>query len=746
MSTIHIKKSHDGMFTAYKKRTGKTTEEALHSSNAHVRAMANFARNAAKGHHALGGPLEGLSPFIPNGSGIYAEGGQLNPNSSHGGDWTNGLTEFNVGGTHEQNPNQGIPQGEGSNGQENRVEQGETKWNNYIFSNRIPVPEEIYNLLGLKGLGDKTLSFSEASKKLEKESLERPNDPISKRGLQNSMAKLKSTQDIIKAQQEATQNKNKFDEGGPLKPYYTAATDAISRNPILQAKQSYDITKDLARFNSPQAMARRAPILAKAKAAVQAAGGNPNYVTINQNGELSYPSSESIEKLAQANYAGKPIPGTGDNVYNYPGKAGALTRAFDEFSINHPILGGIASTVGSLLDQDNGGMSLASAGFVGKIGKTGKVLKTAENIASHARPVEKTIEAVNIVKEAAKASRAASVAKEIPAVVAPTSRAKKIIKGTIGTVGALGAIGLGADLINGPKDNVKSSTPYYMKGTDFTAPAPMVDSTQIVASPDTATIPSVDPNFSKAYGGNLYPSGGYANVPWDDKGKVDWLRYAPVAGSGLAVLSDMLGKTNKPDYSYGNAVMNSVKGMGRVGAPHLGNYMSYQPIDKQYYINMLNAQNSATIDALSGNSGGNRAALNAGLLGNQGNYGNQLGELGMRAKQYNDTLRQSIGAYNRGTDQYNADQDYRVSLANADLGKQALAATEAGSQLNMQQDLYASQGKSANLSNLLNSLGDIGKESQQKGWLLNLAKHGVFGSGKEYSHGGQLNKKKRLTY
>jgi hypothetical protein len=51
---IHIKKANRGKFTAYKKRTGKTTEEALHSSNPHVRQMANFARNAKKWKHPDG--------------------------------------------------------------------------------------------------------------------------------------------------------------------------------------------------------------------------------------------------------------------------------------------------------------------------------------------------------------------------------------------------------------------------------------------------------------------------------------------------------------------------------------------------------------------------------------------------------------------------------------------------------------------------------------------------------------------
>ena len=56
---IYIKPSHRGRFTEYKKRTGKTTEEALHSPDPHVRQMANFARNAAKWKHEDGGLVNG---------------------------------------------------------------------------------------------------------------------------------------------------------------------------------------------------------------------------------------------------------------------------------------------------------------------------------------------------------------------------------------------------------------------------------------------------------------------------------------------------------------------------------------------------------------------------------------------------------------------------------------------------------------------------------------------------------------
>jgi len=47
------------------------------------------------------------------------------------------VTKFENGGSHSQNSLGGIPQGIGANGKPNLVEEGETKWNDYIFSNNI---------------------------------------------------------------------------------------------------------------------------------------------------------------------------------------------------------------------------------------------------------------------------------------------------------------------------------------------------------------------------------------------------------------------------------------------------------------------------------------------------------------------------------------------------------------------------------------------------------------------------------
>ncbi len=55
--TIHIKPENKGKFTATKKRTGKTTEELAHSKNPLTRKRAQFALNARKWKHQMGGVL-----------------------------------------------------------------------------------------------------------------------------------------------------------------------------------------------------------------------------------------------------------------------------------------------------------------------------------------------------------------------------------------------------------------------------------------------------------------------------------------------------------------------------------------------------------------------------------------------------------------------------------------------------------------------------------------------------------------
>lgn len=129
----------------------------------------------------------------------------LNSYYGFGGD-LNKLTSFNNGGTHEENIYNGIPQGNN-----NFVEEGETKFNDYIFSNRLKLNDEVIKLFNLPNkLKNKT--FAEASKILNKESEERPLDPISKNGQDEMMDRLTMANDYIRE----NVNNNSYRNGGKL--------------------------------------------------------------------------------------------------------------------------------------------------------------------------------------------------------------------------------------------------------------------------------------------------------------------------------------------------------------------------------------------------------------------------------------------------------------------------------------------------------------------------------------------------
>lgn len=120
-----------------------------------------------------------------------AFGGELN---THGGDFSNGVIFINNGGTHEQNPFEGVPMGVAPDGQPNLVEEGEVLYNDYVFSNRLhPTDKELKESnLPKKYKGH---TFALIAEDMSKESAERPNDPISKRGLEASLGKLASLQE-----------------------------------------------------------------------------------------------------------------------------------------------------------------------------------------------------------------------------------------------------------------------------------------------------------------------------------------------------------------------------------------------------------------------------------------------------------------------------------------------------------------------------------------------------------------------
>ena len=191
---IHIKPENRGKFTKY--CGGKVTSECIakgkRSSDPAVRKRATFAANARKWHHAFGGDL-----------------------LTHGAEWDNGLRVIGNGGTHEENPMEGVPMGMDAEGTPNLVEQGEVIFNDYVFSNRLFADGGLLESFNLPKSYD-GYSFAAIAEKLGEESKERPNDPISKRGLLSSMSRLQQAQETVRQQNQEGQEGVQYAHGGRM--------------------------------------------------------------------------------------------------------------------------------------------------------------------------------------------------------------------------------------------------------------------------------------------------------------------------------------------------------------------------------------------------------------------------------------------------------------------------------------------------------------------------------------------------
>lgn len=501
---IHIKKKNRGKFTEY--CGGKVTSECIargkRSSNPAIRKRATFAQNARGWKHDGGG-------FI------------------NGGDFTNGVTFIDNGGTHEENPNQGVQIGTDPQGIPNLVEEGEVLFNNYVFSDRIKVPKEVKRALKLGGN-----TFAKAAKNAQKESSERPNDPISKRGLAASMTRLMMAQEAIK---DSTQG-NTFAEGGPYKTY-----------------NNYKPVDD--DWYTPEYM---------------------NFVNSLQEGDTG-----SLQWLGRIN----------------SGEFGSIggNRFTDISDIKR-------------LATDR------------KKGPVHNAMAAASKVYSTSRNTE-------------------------PAPLAPSPA----------------------------------------------SPPPSKPTPQISEAPEI----SADYEEPETTGTGTGPT---------------WLRYAPVVGSGIGVFNDLIGASNVPNYENANMILESSRNLPDVESRPIGNYLTYRPLDRNYYQNKLDANARATARGIRNTSGGNRATQMAGLLAADYNYGNQMGDLARQAEEYNMAQRERVEGFNRQTDMFNSESDMRAQLANQQGRETKIRGTMAAAQMREEARARADAARAANLTTFFDNLGAIGQE------------------------------------
>lgn len=605
---IHIKPSKRGTFTAAAKKHGKSVQsfasQVLANKENYSPAMvkkANFARNASKWH---------------------SFGGDLNTN---GGDFSNGLIIIGNGGTHEENPMEGVQMGMDAQGIPNLVEEGEVIFNDYVFSDRMKVPKAIrskYKLREKKGI-----TFADVAKRISKESEERPNDPISQNGLKAMLGELATAQE-----DERFKNQMKDPE------FRQQAMNQLA----MQGQQQY----------------AQGGLLERKYAGL---GEIPNVLeTPDQTDPYAFYGNNGRNKVTNTRIA----------------------QGWDSFTDNNGNM---------LYDPEKGIYSpdYLDVRFQSWLGNNyDKLSKDWWN----------NTNAPDYFKAGNKS--------------APTFDQ---MVGTIFSPGLMydkkygEAHDFGRYAYNQYRESLKptSLVPNDKKIEDLKITKPFQ-----IPMPNEVPLP----NSSES---KRYPT---------------WMRYAPIAAAGVGVLTDALGITNKPDYSNADAILDATASGGNytpVSVSPLGDYLTYNPFDRNYYINKLNADSGATRRAIVNQSAGNRATALAGLLAADYNAQGRLGDLARQAEEYNLGQRERVTTFNRGTNQFNSEMGLKAAMANqstlANLRDYRLRGTMAAAEMREKARMLADANRSTNLTNFVQGLGDIGSENvgwNQLQWAID---HGVFG-------------------
>ena len=212
-----------------------------------------------------------------------------------------------------------------------------------------------------------------------------------------------------------------------------------------------------------------------------------------------------------------------------------------------------------------------------------------------------------------------------------------------------------------------------------------------------------------------YTSNKQNNV--NNKDKFNWqslLRYAPVVGNAVALL------TNKADYTNANAMANAINNANTtVSFNPLGDYLSYTPFDINYLANKINSQAGATRRSIL-NSNTNRGMANASLIANDFNTILGLGEAYRQGLEYNQGLKERVATFNRATNQYNSQMGLQADMFNAENKRALLNAKMQELALRETERNNYENAKSSNLTSLFDNLGAIGTEAYNREVIGNL--------------------------
>ena len=183
------------------------------------------------------------------------------------------------------------------------------------------------------------------------------------------------------------------------------------------------------------------------------------------------------------------------------------------------------------------------------------------------------------------------------------------------------------------------------------------------------------------------------------------LRNAPIYTNMALGLASLL---QKPDYTNAELLEKRAREIpnNTVSPTYLNDYMTYTPIDRNYYLNQLKGQAGATRNAIM-NSGSNAGTAMANLLASDYNSQNAVANSLMQMEQFNRQQKQVVSDFNRGTNQFNSQVGMQANQANAQL---ALERAKLQNTLLAQAAQYREGADTALLQSQNKAIQDIGTQ------------------------------------
>lgn len=639
-----------------------------------------------------------------------------------GGDLGNGVTMFNTGSTHQQNPLGGIPQGIASDGLPNMVEEDELKYNDYIYSARLKASKKLLKdyLLPEKYEG---LPFAEIGKKLQKESEDRVNDPISKETLNTWMSRLRDAQEEHKA---------KLEEKRLAKVINNLSTEekaALASSMMQQMQQPQYGMEQLGQI--PQQPMQEVPQDALGTQEPSMDLSQPMYAN---GGKIFIKPSKRGTFTAAAKKRGMRVQEFASKVLANPDDYTEAMRKKAQFAKNSAHWGQEGLDLEPLVpEQEISPMLMWNSQEELKDYYRNAITDwfskrngyNANKLASY--KLESRDEFNQFLKSLRgdySNAKNVALAKLLESQIVPEGDLKETQeyidwakknypKNSLMWDAKIGIehhpMWIKPEPLKGTTGQTKRYWRYNWNTGERTPITEAEYNNPTTGWKQNPELNEEDSQFLDYYIDDILPVPKDKTKPAEDGIEAipdDWLRYAPLLGGLVSAF-------NRPDYTLANELTNIASNFQPISAPALGGWRRYNPYD----INLTNNQNIAQLAAAqrANVANGNRASQAAGMIGLHNAYNQQAALNNLAWQQANERNRLDTDTYNLGIDRTNLATVQAYDQLNQEIKNRRANMLQAAATARDASQTDWANAMSDNITNSLNNLGNIGKEN----WAVN---------------------------